>query len=724
VLRGECMEELLKLAKKEKLDELESAWLEAVAGEQIDLAAMLAVPEVLVERGHTATAETLVWYLASTLKERGDAEGALRAARQGGMLLPRGQMLREILAHLYADKWHEHPNAETLVRLALESCPGLDEGIVCLERLFQLEPGSYVLDPSRNEVGQVAGFDEEGGGLAVEFAESARTYAPAMTGRLEPLSEDDFRALCVFEKERLRDLAKRDPEELVSLLLSSVDRRMELRRVRLYLEPVLGSWSRWWSGARDKLRRSAAIGMTEGGAPSLFLRRRPLTHEQRLLKRFLSLDDPLVRMSTALRILEEVRGRVEGAEEVVHQVVEGLAATAHAAADDGPSLALPAAAVLSAYRDEFPDLDVREVLLPGKVLHAAVEPLVRADQRLLTCVMGFVGRLAPGTRTSLLVAMMPLLPRAGCERAARVLAESGERETLAQVAREILTQPDAHPGAVAWLWRECASKASEALPADVDPVSVLFKLLSTGAALMRDSRLEPQELKARVAEVRSTLFHRDGELLKQALAGAPPERLGTVRHMAERNPVLTSGMQVRIAAILSRLAPSLFVKELPPWKQDVIYTTREGIEKRRAELERLVHERLPALIREIGEAASFGDVSDNAEYQSAIQERSRLADLANRMQEELSRARVITPEIASADHVTVGSRVRARNLATGEEEAFTFLGPWDADPEERIYAYNAPLGAAFMGRHVGDEVTFRLGLEERSWEVLEARAGV
>jgi transcription elongation GreA/GreB family factor len=68
--------------------------------------------------------------------------------------------------------------------------------------------------------------------------------------------------------------------------------------------------------------------------------------------------------------------------------------------------------------------------------------------------------------------------------------------------------------------------------------------------------------------------------------------------------------------------------------------------------------------------------------------------------------------------------VTARNELTGAAETMTFLGPWDAQPDERIYAYNAPLGLAFMGKAVGDVVTYRFGPEERRWEILQTEAGV
>ena len=61
---------------------------------------------------------------------------------------------------------------------------------------------------------------------------------------------------------------------------------------------------------------------------------------------------------------------------------------------------------------------------------------------------------------------------------------------------------------------------------------------------------------------------------------------------------------------------------------------------------------------------------------------------------------------------------------TGQTETLTFMGPWDARPDEAVYAYNAPLGAQFMGKRVGDMVTFMVGAEERRWEVLAVESGV
>ncbi|MGD2174273.1 MAG: GreA/GreB family elongation factor, partial [Candidatus Brocadiaceae bacterium] len=686
------------------------------------LETLLAVPPILVERGYRELAESLLWYLADALRERGEVQEALRVAREGAELLPESEIVRSLLAELYPTTHPDREDLPDLVRATIgDAAVALDEAVGSLERLLKLGPGSYVLDPRRNEAGRVAEFDPDRGTLVVEFADEEKAYGPALVARLEPLDRDDFRALAAFERERLRTIAEDDPEELVCLLLSALDRRMELRRIRLYLEPILGSWGKWWQGARESLRRSAVIGMTGGKPPALFLRSKPLAHEQRLLRRFEALTEPPARLSMALHVSNELREQPGATGEVAEQVGRHLEAVVADASEENPVVALVAAAVLAIYRRQFPDLELPEPGLPDGAAAVAPTELVAftEDAEVLTCVLDFVRRRWGERWATFFAGAMPVLPRSVCGMAADRLGSEEAGDVLREACEQILARPDAHPGAVAWLWRRCTAETPPAFCDHVDPVSVLFKLLSLAAGLMRETGLSEQQQKERIGELRSALFSRDGQPLERALQAARPRQLASVRGIAERNPALTGQMQARFASILRKVDPSLFVKEVPPWEEDVIYTTREGIARRERELERLVNERLPKVIREIGEAARFGDVSDNAEYQSAVRERARLADLSARMQEEISRARLISPNMADCDHVTVGSRVRVRNLDTGEEQSLTFLGPWDARPDEGIYGYNAPLGREFMGRKAGDTVVFRIGPEERRWEVLE-----
>ncbi len=132
----------------------------------------------------------------------------------------------------------------------------------------------------------------------------------------------------------------------------------------------------------------------------------------------------------------------------------------------------------------------------------------------------------------------------------------------------------------------------------------------------------------------------------------------------------------------------------------------------------IVKVEIPEVARQIGEAASFGDLSENSEYTAALEKRDQLASRCTRMETELAMAKVIDHEMAASDFVNIGTRVTVRQLPDGEPEVYTFLGPFDTDVEKRILNYRAPLAMVFMGKKVGDEVSFGEDGEERRWEIL------
>ncbi len=723
------LDELLKLAKKGKLDELESVWVSAVDAGSPQWEGLLDVPEVLADRGHADMAESLLWYLVDARRESGDPEGALASARRGGQLLPDSDVMRALLVELCAEAYGDREDLQDLMRLTLDDARvPLDEALAALEKMLSLLPGAYVLDSHYNAVGRVDGFDAARGGVVVDLADSTKVYGIGLVHRLELVGADDFRALCAFEQERLQSLAREDPEQLIQLALNALDRRMPLQRLRVYLEPVVGSWSKWWTAARKKLERSSVIGMTGGRTPSLFLRSRPLSHGERLIRQFDTIEEPVAKLAAALRILGEAKAHGDLESEALQRVADGVGRIGRQEASASLPVALAGAAVADAFRLEFPDVSVGDTVSTDAIVEVlrdagAFAAAVR-DEEVLLCALDFVRKSAPRALSDFCIGLMPLLERGVCDKVARNLLAAGAGGPLVEAAQEILARSDRTPGSLAWLWRACAGAPAEPLRQAVEPAAVAMQLLATLAALVRAGELTEEERKEQISEVRSALFMRSGGSLRQVLEGARPEQLAAVKALGERNPGLTLGMQADLIGMVSRIRPELFEKAVPPWEEDVVYTTKAGTEKRKAELEHIAHVRLPEIMREIGQAASFGDVTDNAEYRAAVEERARLAQRAARMQEELAGARLITAEVAAADHVTVGSRVQARNLATGQVQTITFLGPWDARPEQDVYAYDAPLGLAFMGKRVGDTVTYSAGPEERRWEILQVGPGI
>lgn len=144
------------------------------------------------------------------------------------------------------------------------------------------------------------------------------------------------------------------------------------------------------------------------------------------------------------------------------------------------------------------------------------------------------------------------------------------------------------------------------------------------------------------------------------------------------------------------------------WETDALFSSRKAIEQRKADAIRLKQVEIPSAAEEIGEAASHGDLSENAEYAAAIEKRDLLLDRLNRWMEELQRYRPYPPDEISSDTVSPGIRVQLQKT-DGSETVRTVdvVGPLDANPEKGRINYLAPLGKAVLGKSLGDIVVLQ-----------------
>jgi len=137
--------------------------------------------------------------------------------------------------------------------------------------------------------------------------------------------------------------------------------------------------------------------------------------------------------------------------------------------------------------------------------------------------------------------------------------------------------------------------------------------------------------------------------------------------------------------------------------ENVIYTSRAGLEKARAELRRLTNEEIPKSAEEIARARAHGDLSENYEYKAAKEKQARLMQRASRLRDEVARARVVVGTDVDVSEVSVGCRVTLAN-ESGGRQVYVLLGPWDTDTDQGIISYQSPFAGLLMGKKVGELV--------------------
>ena len=137
---------------------------------------------------------------------------------------------------------------------------------------------------------------------------------------------------------------------------------------------------------------------------------------------------------------------------------------------------------------------------------------------------------------------------------------------------------------------------------------------------------------------------------------------------------------------------------------DQQYLTREGAAELRAELEELITVRRPALARQLKEAIGQGDLSENADYHDAKEQQAFLEGRILYL-EGLLRSAVIIDDKQNGkpQEVTVGSEVTIQG-EDDEPETYRIVGAAEADPRNGKISNESPMGAALLGRRVGDRV--------------------
>lgn len=134
-----------------------------------------------------------------------------------------------------------------------------------------------------------------------------------------------------------------------------------------------------------------------------------------------------------------------------------------------------------------------------------------------------------------------------------------------------------------------------------------------------------------------------------------------------------------------------------------IILTKEGHANLQQELEQLKTVRRKEVTEKIKEALSFGDLSENAEYDEARNEQAEVESRINQIEHMLKFARVIDENEIQADVVSLGSRVKILDMEFEEELEYTIVGPTEVDPNSKL-SYESPVGAALMNHTVGDVV--------------------
>lgn len=152
-----------------------------------------------------------------------------------------------------------------------------------------------------------------------------------------------------------------------------------------------------------------------------------------------------------------------------------------------------------------------------------------------------------------------------------------------------------------------------------------------------------------------------------------------------------------------------------------VLLTPEGLQKLEDELEHLKSVKRREVAERIKLAISYGDISENSEYEDAKNEQAFIEGRIMTLEKMLRNARIIQEDDVMTDAVSVGSTVLLRDIEFGEDVEYTIVGSAEADPASNKISNESPVGRALLGQTVGSTVDVAVPAGSIQFEILNIK---
>ncbi|HEX5135764.1 MAG TPA: GreA/GreB family elongation factor [Planctomycetota bacterium] len=714
--------------------EFEAAFREYASLHPEDHAYLAGAAGQLLRYDKGPLAGELLLSLAQTLLEKGDVDGAFETARAALRASQRPEGLREVLLAVYKAKHGTNPNLETfLAKSGLAGEGAVRPQIEALDRYLTFAEGAYVFHRGGWGYGVVAEFDPEAERMVVDFQRKPghQIGIQSATKILERLPDDHIGVFKHYRQEELKQLMDADPAKVFRIFLRSHGGKTTLKQVReAFVPDVLdkNEWSRWWTRAKKEILKDPQIKVGKGSTPAVELREKALTVEDEVVERMqarASVGEKVGAAREFLRSLDLTPSLATAIGTVADRVLAGTT-------DPADRIALLyLKSDLKGEGAAAAEQEAKRILLDATDVVAFFHELDPADRK--RAAGDLVESGAPDA-TDRVVSVL----RAGDVEAADAILDHLKKhrpDVLITFFGQLSANPRENPELFLWYARGFLNGT---IPVDLAPgekeTTAVEKLLTLAdQAGLEVKRTGDARLKEFLRHVRSFFTSRRLKMFEELVERTSPDYGRYLFAKIQRNRGFTDQTRQALQDVIEAQHPNIRTApaeatEAAAETSDVaadagfIYTTLHGYRRRERELKEIREVEVPKNAEDLGRAAAFGDISENAEYSAALERQEHLMRRMKELKDDLDKARILDPGQVTTDKVVVGTRVRLQNLTSGGEETYALLGPWDTDLERGVISYLSPVGRGLLGKGRGAKAEIVLPEGAVAYEIMDIEA--
>jgi len=603
------------------------------------------------------------------------------------------------LTNRYSDQKNFH---EKMRLIGLRNKDKFQGAISSYELLSHMNKGNYVFHTGGWGVGEIVDVSLVREQLTLEFdyvpGKKEMSFVTAFK-TLVPIPDDHFLALRFGSPDLLEKKAKENPTDVVRMLLRDLGPKTaaEIKDELCDLVIPAADWTRWWQTARSKVKKDTMIETPEDIRERFRLRKSEMSHEERLQKVLENKPDAntLIQMVyTFLRDFPETLKNKEFKATLVAKMTEMLSFN-----EINPAQELQIHFFLqdlNAIKD-YPIIgelisrfeSIEKVIDSIEVLNFKKRVLIEARKHREEWKPLFLELLFK-------VDQAPLRDYILTE----LIAIKADAE-LKEKFFNLYTYPARHPEAFMWYFQKLQTQ--KAIPfSDKHGKIRFFEGLLT---LLSQIENNPEH-REMVKKIHGLLSAGRFAIVRQMMQDVTVEEAKEFILLASKSHSLSDHDQKIFYSLAEVVHPSLIKarkKHGAAEEAEVIWTTQEGYIKLQQRIQQIATVETVENAKEIEVARSHGDLRENAEFKAALEKRDRLQGEIKLLSEQMNSARIITKDDIVVNEVGIGTIVDCQN-EKGETVTYTLLGPWDANPDENILAFQSKLAQAMKGKSVGDKV--------------------
>lgn len=618
-------------------------------------------------------------------------------------------VLAETTLNALKEKYGNQPQFnERLKLVGLRSRENFQGALSNYDLLSHMEKGNFVFHTGGWGTGEITDVSSVREQVSIEFENVAGrkhlTFANAFK-TLIPLQNDNFLVRRFADPDALEKEARENPVQVIKLLLRDLGPKnaSEIKDELSELVIPEKDWTKWWQGARTRLKKDTIIEAPENLREPFRLRKAELSQEERLHKAIhdkKGINELILTSYNFVRDLPNVRKNQEVKNSLKEKLLDLLKDSELTQEQELQIYIFLENMFSHQIEGKTAENLIRIIKDVEKVINNI--EIVAFKKRALTLVHDF-----RQDWTQIFLSMFFSVPQSLIkDYILKELNQGATKQLLVNKLQELLNNPTAYPEMFVWYFQKIVNKDEEELPFSdkngqcqfFDGFLILFSYI--------ESKPEYRELAKKMYNLLSGKRY---AIVRAIIEGTSLEFIKEFLLLVSKCQTL-SDHDIKILRSLAEVVhPSLATKSHKGARHsdsNVIWTTEKGYFKTQDRIKQIGTVEVIENAREIEAARALGDLRENSEYKFALERRSRLQGELKMLSEQLNRARIITKEDIHADEVGVGSVVDVVD-SQGKVTTYTLLGPWDADPEAHTLSFQSKLAQAMTGCKEGDTFQFR-----------------